>query len=205
MKEILIVIEQLRKIYDEITVHEGDEYDYLGMIMTHNRENKSVRINMEKYIEGVIDVFLMDEPDEPVKIVATSVTNNLFKVRNNGGIKLSKAHAGTFHATVAKLLFVAKRARPDILLAVSFLTTRVKEPDSDDWKKWIRVLGYLKGTMELCLTIVCENIQKLTWYIDGSYATHDDMRGQSGAVLMTGNYAVLFRSNKQKVNTSNSG
>jgi hypothetical protein len=162
MKEILIVIEQLRKIYDEITVHEGDEYDYLGMIMTHNRENKSVRINMEKYIEGVIDVFLMDEPDEPVKIVATPATNNLFKVRNVGEIKFSIACAGTFHAIVAKLLFVAKRARPDILLAVSFLTTRVKEPDSDDWKKLIKVSGYLRGTMELCVTVVCENIQKLT-------------------------------------------
>ena len=75
------VIEPLRKIYDEITVHEGYEHDYLGMIVPHNRENNSVRINMEKYIEGVIDVFLMDEPDEPVKIVATPATNNLFKVR----------------------------------------------------------------------------------------------------------------------------
>jgi len=33
------------------------------------------------------------------------------------------------------LLFVAKRARPDILLVVSFLTARVKEPDCDDWSK----------------------------------------------------------------------
>jgi hypothetical protein len=30
------------------------------------------------------------------------------------------------------------------------------------------------------------------------------MRGQSGAVLMTGDCAVLFRSNKQKVNTRSS-
>jgi len=74
----------------------------------------------------------------------------------------------------------------------------------DDWKKLIRVLGYFRGTMELCLTIVCESIQKLTWYIDGSYATHDDMRGQSGSVLMTGSCAVLVRSNKKKVNTRRS-
>jgi len=45
-------------------------------------------------------------------------------------MKLSKTRSGIFHATVAKLLFVAKRAQPDILLAVSFLTTRVKEPDN---------------------------------------------------------------------------
>ena len=42
------------------------------------------------------------------------------------------------------------------------------------------------------------------WYIDGSYALHEDMRGQSGAVLVTGDCAVLFRSNKQKVNTRSS-
>jgi hypothetical protein len=205
MQEIFLVIEQLQKIYDEITVHKGDEHDYLGMVMTHNRENNSVKINMEKYIEGILDMFQMDEPDEPLKIVVTPATNNLFKTRKETGeMKLSKIRTGTFHATVAKLLFVAKRARPDILLAISFLTTRVKEPDSDDWKKLIRVLGYLRGTMKLCHTIVCDNINKLTWYIDGSYAIHDDMRGQSGAVLMTGNCAVLFRSNKQKVNTRSS-
>jgi hypothetical protein len=80
----------------------------------------------------------------------------------------------------------------------------VKQPDTDDWNKLVRVLSYLKGTMSLCLTIMCTNITNLVWYIDGSYASHEDMRGQSGAVLVTGNCAVLFRSNKQKVNTRSS-
>jgi hypothetical protein len=41
-------------------------------------------------------------------------------------------------------------------------------------------------------------------YIDGSFATHEDVRGQNGAVLITGNCTVLFRSNKQKINTRSS-
>jgi len=32
MNEIAIVIEQLQNMYDEITVHEGDEHDYLGIL-----------------------------------------------------------------------------------------------------------------------------------------------------------------------------
>ncbi len=40
--------------------------------------------------------------------------------------------------------------------------------------------------------------------MDGSYASHLDMRGQSGAVLLVGECAMLFRSNKQKVNTRSS-
>ncbi len=90
------------------------------------------------------------------------------------------------------------------MLAISFLTTRVKAPDEDDWKKLLRVLGYLKGTIHFDLTISCDSLDKLTWYIDGSYAIHDDMKGHSGAVLMIGDSAVLSHSNKQKVNTRSS-
>jgi hypothetical protein len=93
---------------------------------------------------------------------------------------------------VAKLLFVAKRARPDILLTVSFLTTRVRDPDYDDWKKLVRLLAYLKGTGELLFVLSYNYLRNLTWFIDGSYASHDDMKGQSGAVLMAGECAVLF-------------
>ena len=106
------------------------------MIMTHDRQQGSVKINMVKYIERTIEAFLEEEPDQKLKQVMTPATNNLFKTRD-GCDKLSKGRAGTFHVIVAKLLFVAKRARPDILLAVSFLTTRVKQPDMDDWNKLI--------------------------------------------------------------------
>jgi hypothetical protein len=57
------------------------------------------------------------------------------------------------------------------------------------------------STGNLHLILRCKEIKDLVWYIDGSYATHEDMRGQDGAILMTGDCAVLFRSNKQKVST----
>jgi hypothetical protein len=108
------------------------------------------------------------------------------------------------HSTVAKLLFVAKRGRPDILLAVSFLTTRVKQPDEDDWKKLCRVLNYLNTTCDYVLTLGCDRLDQLTWYIDGSYAVHEDMKGQSGAIMVADGRALLAKSNKQKVNIRSS-
>jgi len=54
---------------------------------------------------------------------------------------------------VAKCLFASKRARPDIILPVAFLTTRVKSPDTDDWKKLTRAIRYLRGTIELPLIL----------------------------------------------------
>ena len=51
-----------------------------------------------------------------------------------------------FHTCTAKLLYLSKRVRPDILLPVSFLCTRVNSPTVEDNEKLNRVLGYLKAT-----------------------------------------------------------
>jgi hypothetical protein len=202
-ENVIWTIEKLREMYHEITVHDGDTHYYLGMVMEHNRESKSVKINMKKYIVGTIEEFSGEEPKESLKIVTTAATNNLFRTRMDVE-KLSKRGATIYHSKVAKLLFVAKRARPDILLAVSFLTTRVKSSDMDDWRKLFRVLSYLKGSLDISLTLICDKLDKLSWYIDGSYASHMDMRGQTGAVLTTGECSVLFKSCKQKINTRSS-
>jgi hypothetical protein len=47
-----------------------------------------------------------------------------------------------FHSVVQKLLYVSKMASPDILTAVSFITTRVREPTEENEKKLIRVCPY---------------------------------------------------------------
>ena len=39
------------------------------------------------------------------------------------------------NSVIAKLLFLCKRAHPDIQTAVAFLTTRVMAPDEDNYKK----------------------------------------------------------------------
>jgi hypothetical protein len=62
----------------------------------------------------------------------------------------------------------------------------------------------LKGTIDFELMISCRSLDTLTWYIDGSYAVHHDMKGQSGALLSIGESTVLSRSSKQKVNTRSS-
>jgi len=82
MKENVIwSIEKLREIYCEITVHDGDTHYYLGVVMEHSRESKSVKINMKKYIVGTIEEFAEEEPEESLKIVTTPATNNLFRTQ----------------------------------------------------------------------------------------------------------------------------
>ena len=67
--------------------------------------------------------------------------------------KLNEKDATPFHSTVAKLLFVSKKARPDIMVDVAFLTTRVSNSDKDDWKKLERLLSYIRGPIGLTLIL----------------------------------------------------
>jgi len=56
--------------------------------------------------------------DERMRPVHTPASNYLFRVRDVE--KISRRRVGLFHSVVAKLLFVAKRARHNLLLTVLF-------------------------------------------------------------------------------------
>ena len=95
-----------------------------------------------------------------------------------------------FHHNVAKLLFICNPARHDIQTPVAFLTMRVKKPDEDDWGKLKRVLKYLNGTGKLSLTLMADDIGIIKWYVDASYAIHNDCHGHTGGMMTLGCGAV---------------
>ena len=101
-------------------------------------------------------------------------TRNLFTV-NDDGIKLGKKDANAFHRNVARLLFLSKRARPDIQTAIAFLCRRVKSPDIDDNKKLGRVMRYLRDTVFLPLVLGWDKSGNIYWSVDASFAVHSNM------------------------------
>ena len=90
------------------------------------------------------------------------------------------------------------------MTTVAFLTTRVQDPDEDDWKKLLRMMMYLKGTKELVLTLSADNMNICRWYVDESYAVHEDMRSHTGSMMTMGKGCIQGKSSKQKMNTKSS-
>ena len=78
------------------------------------------------------------------------------------------------------------------------------EPDTDDWKKLLRMMSYLKANEELVLTLEADGLRLMRWYIDSSFAVHNDMRGHTGAGLTLGRGSVYNKSTKQKINGKSS-
>jgi hypothetical protein len=158
-----------------------------------------VRITMTKYISEMLE----DLPDDFDGESATPAANHLFEVKSDGA-KLNEQDAMFFHHNVAKLLFLCKRARLYIQTAVAFLSTRVKSPDEDDYKKLIKVMRYLRGTLNLPLTLEADDSHILKWWVDASFAVHPDMKGHTGGALSLGKGVRYGTSTKQKLVTRSS-
>lgn len=52
---------------------------------------------------------------------------------------------------------------------------RVARPNEDDWKKLKRVLQYLRGTIDLVLTLGADDIVDMQAWVDVTYAVHEDL------------------------------
>ena len=131
----------------------------------------------------------------------TPASSHLFNT-DPGCKKLCEEQGQLFHHLVAKLLYLSKRTRQDIQTAVAFLCTRVREPDTDDYKKLTKVMQYIRNTRDMTLTIEPDDVAK--WWVDSSYAVHPDMKSHTGIYMTLGKGATYTASCKQKLNTKSS-
>ena len=177
----------------------GKVHEYLAMTLDYTKKGE-VKIEMKQYVQNMLDTFPIKFKDGDA--VNTPAADNLFKV--DGSKPLEKNQAELFHTTVAKALFLCKRARPDIQPIVAFLCTRVKQPNRGDWKKLLRLMKYLSGTKDMGLRLRSDKTNSLKWYADAAFAVHPDFKSHTGATLSMGDGAVLSMSRKQKLNTKSS-
>ena len=125
-------VAMVKEFVSGTTIKRGKVFDYLGMELDFEACPGTRIVSMIKYLQKVIEEF----PELIEKTTACPGTDNLFKVRDEEDREiLSEEMAKQFHRTTAQLLFLCKQARPDVETLISFLTTRAKQPNKDDWKK----------------------------------------------------------------------
>jgi hypothetical protein len=195
--EIDNVLNLLKRRFKSVKHQYGPIVPYLGMSFDFSKEGK-VNITMPGYIQESINKFGVSN----LQTSDCPASESLFQVRDT--TLLDAAEKGKFHSMVARLLYLAKRVRPDILLPVNFLATRVLKPDIDDFKKLSKVIQYLKGTKDLGLTLEPGAADCACTYVDASYATHSDYRSHTGMCMMIGKGCILAKSSKQKINSKSS-
>jgi hypothetical protein len=171
-----------------ITMEVGITHSYLGMQI--KLFDGYTTIDMIHYIEKMLTEVNSE------KTFATPATKKIFDV-DETAVVLNEEERKKFHTLVAKILFLSKRARPEISTANSFLCTRVTKATVEDKRKLYRWLGFLRGTKDVVLTLRPLNL-KLEAYIDASFAPHHDSKSHTGVVIFLGKALVYTASRKQK-------
>jgi hypothetical protein len=183
-----------------LTAQYGHIHEYLGMTLDFSDDGK-VKIIMDDYLQKVFDSLPNDGSYDGT--APSPAASNLFNVRANAPA-LNQSDKDFFRSTVARLIFLTMRARPDIMTAISFLTTRVCNPTVDDRNKLKRVIRYLRDTKRLHLTLEADDMRVFKWMVDASFAVHPNMRSHTGCAASAGKGSFLSISSKQKINTKSS-
>ena len=134
---------------------------------------------------------------------ASPAKNDLFHI-DEESTELMKQEGEKLHSIVAKLLYISNQARTEVLLPVAFLCTQVQRPTEQDRNKLRRVLQYLNGTKDMCLTLSADDLSKMHAWVDASFAVHMDSKGHTGGGMSLAYGVVLPKSVKQKLNTKSS-
>ena len=196
------IIERLQQRFGReapLSVTRGSVHEYLGMQLDFSTPQKVV-FSMESYIEQVLLECPRGLGQGPA---STPAAAHLFEVDVTAK-KLTDKARETFHHIMAQLLYLSKRARPDLQTAISFLCTRVQQPDIDDYKKLNRCLAYLRKTKDMTLTLEADKTGDIRWWVDASFGVHPDLRSHTGATMTLGRGCPMSLSLKQKLNTRSS-
>ena len=100
--------------YGDVTRKDGPIVNYLGMVfdLSHSGE---ARVSMKGYVEDLLS-------GSGISGVARSpATDGLFDVREMPTV--AEERRAKFHSLVAKILYLAKRTKPECLTAISFLAS----------------------------------------------------------------------------------
>jgi len=199
-QELNQTTQEIKECFPKITLNEGDVQQYLGMNISIDRNSRLAHVSMTEYI---------DEITKSAEITSggcrTPASSELFKIKDSSP-SLDDAEKEWFHTHVAKLLYLSKRARPDIMTTVAFLTTRTNAPTKEDVSKLKRLIGYLRKTRDMGLTLQIGNTKAINVraFCDASYAVHPCRKSHTGCALLIGNALIYATSRKQKILTKSS-
>jgi hypothetical protein len=135
----------------------------------------------------------------------TPAAEHLFDI-NPMAEKLQGKDKEYFRSYTAKLLYVGKRVKPEMLTAISFLTTRANSPDVDDLAKLQRALGYLLYTRDRGIVLEIGDTITVNAFVDAAYGVHSTSgKSHSGCAIVLGTGGpVHVKSTKQKLVTKSS-
>ena len=191
------LVEALKDKYGDVKAQYGDIVDYLGMTMDFTMKG-CTKITMDGMIQEIINDFHRTD----LATAKTPATENLLEI--NDSASLCETDRKLFHSMVARLMYVCKKVKPECLMAVNFLATRVQIATEEDDEKLERVIRYLKYACikdyRGILLKIGESGVRVATKIDAAHGVHMDYKSHTGAATGIGEFAIVdYYSGKQSI------
>ncbi|KNZ57880.1 hypothetical protein VP01_204g5 [Puccinia sorghi] len=177
------------------TAHEPDTL--LGMELCKDKD--SITLSQPKLIQKGLE--LLDMEDSRSVLTPLSPGIQLMKPTDQER-KAFKDLNINYRSHTGLLNFLACRTRPDLAPAVSILSSFNNDPGITHWKQVLHCWKYLKGTINLKLTLrpdSSENSNCVEYFTDATWADDLETRlSRSGSICFWKSCPVLWNSKKQK-------
>jgi hypothetical protein len=165
------------------------------MSITRSDDLSTIYISQRGLTQRIISDFLPDD----FPIAASPASSHLFnhEPENKPYDRIS------FLSIIMAIMYLARLSRPDVLLATAFLATKAQNPTEGDHRAALRIISYLKATINHGIKINCQEL-RLHLHCDASWASHHDGRSHTGWILKLGESFLGSKSSKQRVGSSSS-
>jgi len=115
-------------------------------------------------------------------------------LKKNKGPSVSQ---NEYAKVIGCVMFLMNFTRPDVAYAVTRLSRYTHNPSKEHWNALLRLLKYLRGTINWCLhfnkiSAVLEGYCDANWVSD-----NDEVSSTSGCVFTLGGGAISWKSAKQ--------
>ena len=129
---------------------------FLGMTITQPNQHGEVFVSVEEYIKRICE-------QSPFELRYLADPNHKYLLRPKPKDKIEPVDSTQFLSLLMKAMWAAKRVRADVLIALSILASRGKNPDNFDMMCLEKVNCYLYSTQGMGLRFAPNSMTLLYW------------------------------------------
>jgi len=172
-------------IKNEFKIKEIGDVDFIIGIKFIKITNGYI-LHQKRYISDLLNKY-----DNYLSGISTFI-----KLIQNEEFKTIKVDPTQYRSLIGNLLYIAISTRPDILFAVTKSARKSNNPNKEDWINLIKILEYLKGTINYCLKFKKSSYTYA--YSDADFGGDNETRkSTTGFLLKIGNTPVSWCSKLQ--------
>jgi hypothetical protein len=167
----------------------------LGLRVSRDRRHRTLYIDQSSYIKSVLEKFGLQEAS-PITLPAQD--RNALGKALPGEISADQA---LYQSGIGSLGWISRCSRYDITYMTNQLASYCNEPTIRHWNAAVRILRYLKGSLDYRLRLGHDGTYglRLQGFCDADYAGDIDTRTScSGGIWLLGGGPVVWISTKQR-------